>query len=305
MNRINQHHVWRYYLEAWAEGGTFACCRNGNVFGCQPKSVATQRYFYRIEELVGSDFAFIERIFLAQMSPYLQQLSRSWLHMINAPFKHIERLREQGVDEEKLGLVRKELENNILEEIHGHVEASGKQYLVQLRAHDTSFFLNKDAKVDFLLFLTTQYFRTTKIKANMLDSAGRAIKEQLGYDMEKIWNPVSYVFATSTSYSISGDESFGLVLLNNKTATSFLTGDQPVLNTRATYISRNEQVREIELYYPISPIVAILVTNDKVRYPKSIIEVDEESVNSFNDHIAKNSLNDIYASSKQQLESKT
>ena len=303
LNRINQHHVWRSYLEAWAVESSFVCRRNGRVFDCQPKNVAAQRYFYRVEELAGSDLAFIEGVFLAPMSPYLQRINRDWLQMINAPFKALEQLREQGGDEEKIGAVRNDLENNILEEIHGHIEQTGDKYLANLRKNDSSFFSDKEARIDFLLFLTTQYFRTSKIKANILESAAKAVKDRLGYDLEKMWNPVSYIFATSTSYSMSGDESLKLVLLNNKTVVPFITGDQPVVNTRATNVPRGEQVHELELYYPVSPSIAILVTDDMNKYPKDTVELDETSVQQFNDHIARHALNEIYGKSKSQLES--
>jgi len=73
-----QHYVWRYYLQAWADGaGVIHCLRDGRVFPVQPKDVAKERDFYRLKSLTQEDIAFIERFSIKPAPPHLQKLHRN------------------------------------------------------------------------------------------------------------------------------------------------------------------------------------------------------------------------------------
>ena len=65
-NSKNQHYVWQHYLNAWAAEGTFCCFRHKDrhLFTTQPKSVASETYFYEAHQLTEADRKFIEAIIM-------------------------------------------------------------------------------------------------------------------------------------------------------------------------------------------------------------------------------------------------
>lgn len=263
--------------------------------------MAAQRYFYKAEELSITDIDFIEKVLLAPMPAFVRAINRDWLRTFNIPFQLLSSLRSTGISEQILEEKRKWLENNIIEDLHASIEADGLPYLDSLRRGDSEFFANEDERESFLIFLCAQYFRTSKIKANIQNSVAKASKLRLGFDFERIWNPTSHILATSTAYSLSRDR-LHLILLENTSSVPFITGDQPVVNTYAMSVPSGDQVSNLEFYYPVSSEIAILITQNASRLPGGTSIVDETSANEFNSHIIGNSFREIYANSLEQLD---
>jgi len=107
-----------------------------------------------------------------------------------------------------------------------------------------------------------------------------------------------HIYATNMGFVLFSDSSkFRMVLIKNNSATPFITGDQPVINTFAA-AGGNEIVSEVEFYYPVSPKLGILIS-DKIEY-RSINEIDimEEDAHVFNIAMLKSSHEQIYADSE-------
>jgi len=136
-----QHYVWRYYLQAWADGaGVIHCLRDGRIFPVQPKDIAKERDFYRLKSLAQEDIAFIE-LFAIKLAPaHLQKLHRN---LITA-FSKITRLNDAANSSLPEGHeVRQALDiavNNAEELLHSGIEQSAQKYLDALRKGDASFF---------------------------------------------------------------------------------------------------------------------------------------------------------------------
>ena len=89
--------------------------------------------------------------------------------------------------------------------------------------------------------------------------------------------------------------------INNKTSVNFITGDQPIINRYSTKESQGKVLDKFEFYYPITPKLAILITDKD--YKKNELEItDFSKIHYFNDLIFINSLEQVYATSQDELE---
>jgi len=94
-----------------------------------------------------------------------------------------------------------------------------------------------------------------------------------------------------------------LLLLQNNSDVPFITGDQPVINTKATYhSSTNDLTEELELYYPISPTIAILINLKSNEYTTRKYKVTKKEATSYNNLIADASHQELFAQDKSHLE---
>jgi hypothetical protein len=88
-----------------------------------------------------------------------------------------------------------------------------------------------------------------------------------------------------------------IVTLKNETAVSFITGDQPIINLHATHGKGIPE--ELEFYYPISPTRAMMLVHVGADANES---AHEERVNILNELIVKNSHEQVFSNSVDQLE---
>lgn len=82
-------------------------------------------------------------------------------------------------------------------------------------------------------------------------------------------------------------------LLEASHSTEFITGDQCVVNTRAT---PGHPPESLELYFPVSPRYAVLVDVDNASPGQCRIQVDESTVAAYNRLIETSSHEQIFAS---------
>ena len=80
----------------------------------------------------------------------------------------------------------------------------------------------------------------------------------------------------------------------------FLTGDQPIVNVNEDYDSTGKQ-RELELYYPLTPKLAMLYTRASSPLSSLSEAVDETQVRLYNRRIVENSYQQVYSNSAESL----
>lgn len=300
-----QHYVWRYYLTAWEnENGKLSCLRNNKVFTASARDVANIRNFYRLNELSLYDIQVITTLFIDGYGPpEVQEANKNWMKQFNQIFEYKRKIEQSGDATEKVNEKIDILINNIEENFHSNIEDIGKPYLELLRNGDASFYQDDERKFDFNYFICTQYFRTNMLKNNVL-RAIRSIPVPPPPDLnvDKVWNVSKFIFITNLAFQMSlSSNNFICQILINKTTTPFITGDQPVINTKAEYDSE-EQTNEMELYYPISLTIALLVKKGSPLDNESI-DVEESEVQKYNNLIFKASEEQIYANDPAILNS--
>jgi hypothetical protein len=190
---------------------------------------------------------------------------------------------------------------NLEEEHHTNLERMAIPYLESIKRGQLNIKEEDSSLSNFLLFLTTQYTRTKKIKMNVIRSSQPAA-DLIGLNIEKIWNIVSHISATNMAYTIYTQKTdFKWSILINNGNIPFITGDQPTINTLADYSSLDVPPAEFELYYPISPDKALLISKAKYLNEPTNIEINEDEVIRYNSLILEASEEQVFSNSKETL----
>jgi hypothetical protein len=118
-------------------------------------------------------------------------------------------------------------------------------------------------------------------------------------DIKKIWSVFHLVLAVKVADNLLGRK-LTVVILENKSSLHFITGDQPVVNTKAS--TDGTETKDLELYYPISPRLAIKIIPEKEPHKISFQkqEIFSEEIHELNLLIKKFS-NCLYANTKEDF----
>jgi hypothetical protein len=252
--RKRRHHtVWRYYLSPWTRDGQISCLQAGNAFRTGTINVAVETDFYRLKNLAPRDVEFLVDFILKSPEPN-RQLHREWLESVLMVTEIGHRSPVEGRPEPAMSQSIDDAIANFEENVHTAVESGAQNVLEDLWKGQRAFFGTLEGYTDFTLFLCFQYFRTTKIHNSMLE----AFRND-EFNMEAAWPVLRHFCAVNVGASFVGRRSqVHLTLLHALDGSSFITGDQPVINT---YSIDSEELGgdDLEFYYPISPSIAVLV----------------------------------------------
>lgn len=335
--KINQHYVWRDYLRAWATDEKIYCSREKKIFNPNLKGIGQERYFYKLPRLKDGDIFYLRKVMIDTASPDLRLIFEKILTAYIASFDfldlcnlgkdafeekrtellnkynivpqlkeacfYIERLPYEAFTESFFDTFFSEHLNEAEENFHAGMEGDSINYMDQLRRRDGSFWENEDDYKKFFEYLSIQYYRTRNMKNRVSNNINK-IKIPLpegkeDFNIERVWGALKIMMAVQFAYR-AGENRFRLVFIENNTPISFITGDQPVFNTADD--GSGLSINEIQLYYPVSPTTAILLTQDE-RITASKITVDSENeVHGYNRAIINHSDKQIYANSKEILE---
>jgi hypothetical protein len=145
-----------------------------------------------------------------------------------------------------------------------------------------------------------QYVRTNKIKQQLIKSFdGEERLKQKGINFENCWGPLMLCLATQVAHSITFDD-YNLILIHANGDERFITGDQPVINFDQSPNVDGEP-STFEIFYPISPEKAILLVKEQHNIDRDWDSIKDEDVSFFNRLIQSESLEQVYASSDEQL----
>lgn len=301
-NKPNQHYVWQKYLAPWVKDGKIVCLRNKkDIIQSNPRNIASGRYFYNINSMTQDDCKLIRKIFINNQPEPMKILLEGWIKPIEEFLQLYNSLAKCGEVKEsaeaslELGL------KNLLEELHMEIENAGMSGLSKLQLGDISFLSEcKDGcveDVEFIIYLCFQYFRTKNIKQNVKESLGEHASLFTNY--ENAFNLVVPIVSTLLGNSLLNrikSKELYCYLLKNDTEISFITGDQPVINIHAN-LNKNVGTTDLELYYPLSPTLSLLITKEQICN----IECSVEKVKYYNNMIERQSLELIFANDENAV----
>lgn len=157
---------------------------------------------------------------------------------------------------------------------------------------------DEDLKYEFNLFLSMQYFRTPRIHKNLSDSFEEFKKKSndlVDLNTKFSVNLMALLFAQKMALNMTYNLNMSMELYFNNTSISFITGDTPVVNISDSKITA-------ELYYPISPNVAIKVINTDNIKENVLISIDESQKNIvevFNRKLYEKCVNELYSNEER------
>lgn len=271
-----QHYVWQHYLKAWTIDGKIWCKRNNLQFNTSTENIAQERYFYEAKPLSSEEITLICRLiegFHPSAHPLIKSTFKVYLE-ISQGDKHLRR--------------------NGLEKFHSIVEGKVVPIIDELRESNLDTLTDDQNRVDFCHFLGRQYTRTKKIREKTIEIPDTiTVPEPFKTcDFKKVSEVMSFLLADNIGNWIHSNAKINLLV--NNTNINFITGDQPIYNLLA---KDNEEPTEFELYYPISPKLALLIS----KHPKDIILKTEKTVIKLNNYIKQIAYESIFTDTKELL----
>ena len=275
------HFIWKYYLKSWATHGSIFCSIDGNIpQKTSLNNVANKRYFYKFEPFNQREKDFLIRA----IDKSLPQ------PIISSLIRYIESMERYFLNQ-KGSLANRALKNIQLgENLMGADENEFMPFLDSLLLGKIDFCLKDENLISFYLFILMQYFRTKKIYDDL------STIEELRID--SVITPLRRILAFNTAKYLYQND-FRTILLLNSTHQEFVTSDQPVCNTCVNYSILSRCTDKLELYYPISPSKAILITSNDFMQNK---QLDMGEVDFYNRKIINASQMQVYGSDKVSLE---
>ena len=294
-----QHYVWRHYLRQWSIEEQIYCLMNGKIFKSNIMNVAQEKYFYKLKQLNTDEINFLKTMIEIDNRPLMKKLNYGWIEIFNKLFELKTLLNNKGISTLELENLFDVAICNFEEELHTQIEPIGDDFLKSLYNKDISFYQDESQTMSFFIFICQQYFRTKKMSVNIKNAL-------LGFDkfnIDAMWSILRHILATQLGFSLYQDRNkYHLILLENTSPFPFITGDQPIINTYAVGLKLEEEVEELELYYPLTPNLALLISEKDEYSSSTVLSVSEYEVIEYNKWIYNESNSQIYASNKDILE---
>ena len=185
------------------------------------------------------------------------------------------------------------MERNLGEIDHAGIESRCKDILDALRSQNDTFYQDEVRCGDFLYFLSMQYFRTAKMRGAQI----KIPRPVPGHDPRRTAHIVNHIYATNVAAGLFRDrKAYRIVFLKNATAIPFVAGDQPVIN-----MLDPSATDDLELYYPLSPRLAMVLTKDVGKFPDRTRNVTSFEVERHNYAIYSKSEDQIYSNDQSYL----
>ncbi|WP_432779721.1 DUF4238 domain-containing protein [Pseudomonas corrugata] len=294
-----QHYVWRFYLGSWAEDELIYCWREGKIFRPNIKDVAQGRYFYQVKKL-SKDEIDIVKTFIEHFPTHLKSIHYKILDTYITPHKLQTFFNLHDDMPDDLNEILDTMIHNLEENLHATVESESIQFIESIRAEDISFWNNRKERTNFLIFIFLQLFRTKKIQENL--TLALRIKVPGDTRLINAWGVLRQMFAINVADSVLNDKSYYPLLLLNDSAIPLITADQPVINTHSIGSTLFQEPEQFEVYYPVSPRKAIMLTNTQPKPKSDTIFLTINDVKLYNSYIIDRSHEQVFSTSKEILE---
>ncbi|MNL42700.1 hypothetical protein D3C87_1651700 [compost metagenome] len=110
------------------------------------------------------------------------------------------------------------------------------------------------------------------------------------------------MFAINVADSLLNDVHYYALLLLNDTKIPLITADQPVINTHSIGSTLFQEPDQFEVYYPVSPRKAIMLTNVQPKQKNDVMILTDQNVALYNSYMIDRSHEQIFSTSKEILE---
>jgi hypothetical protein len=254
--------------------------------------------FYAVSDLTPEDIEVLRRGVIAPSNEGARKLHENLLRDFAqvAYANRLMRQRPEMVDEAKK--VIREAVSNINENYHEAIEHDLQYALKCMLSGSVEFFSNVLVAGSFLRALALLSLRTKAMREVMRSRVPMPLADA---SIDRIFGPMIHMLAVNVGASLLVDRArFRIVLLHNKTAVPFITGDQPVINIHEHCDERGTP-REVEWYMPLSPKMAMLYVLAKHAPESQRATVAEAEVRGYNARMAEHSHDQLYGNSEESL----
>ncbi|MFH7524865.1 DUF4238 domain-containing protein [Aeromonas sp. A5] len=297
--KTKQHFVWRNYLRAWANNEIICCLMGNKIFKSNLMGIGQERYFYKLKELRYNEVEFLRALIDQDSRKIIRKLNRGWIDFFNRIFVIKKQLSECKISTPEADEIIDVIVHNLEEDFHSKIEAEAIKFLEMLYKRNLSFYDDEEQLIDFLFFICQQYFRTQNIN----DNVRKEVCFFQDINIDAMWPVLRHICATNLGFHLYLNRvNIRPVLIENHSNIPFVTGDQPIINTCAIELRPGEIATDIVLYYPLTPTLSLLLTDDPEKIKKGVLIADEHDVIMYNKYIYCKAGKQVYASEKLPLE---
>ena len=271
-----QHYIWRHYLKPWTNDNKIWCKIGNRIFQTSPVNIGAETYFYEAHELNELEkymiLSYIKRTPAENHAILIDSFDRYNFYSI-----HSNETKKSG-----------------LEDYHNFIENNAISILDKVYKRDLSFLRNNDKNVKFSYYLGLQYMKTKKMLKSYVGIFDAKIipDEYKGkFDPEKVGKVYGILLADCMGNWIHSRGQFYFY----ESEYELIASDQPIINIRANYLSAT--VNRIELYYPLTPYLALFISDKKL----SDRILKKEDALFFNNQMRNKSHEQIYSLCREQL----
>jgi len=305
-NKKKHHYVWKEYLRSWTNGNDkiYAYIKGKNeIIHTNLTGVVQKRYYYSLEEFTIEEEIILQELVNNFSTKEALEINLELLYMYTS-YSRIKRILENELtnkesvkikDNYLLNLIR----TNLFEEFHTRIENQGKKIIKIKTFEEFKSFENTNELLNALTFICFQYLRTIKMK-NKLELTFK----KSDFIIPKYSNLISLVFATSLAISLASKDNLKFTYYENKTNLKFITSDQPLMNIKIDERDEEDFVKEFELYYPISPKVAILIHFHEEFDKFTFEEINLNRIKELNDFVFDYAEEFVFSDTLDQLKNK-
>ncbi len=272
------------------------CDHNGRRFQRSADNVAFERDLYRVNELTPLDVFYINE-FAKQMPKPCPELAQSWLKLFQLPSELAEQHARSGLQPQGVQTEIDKLKNNLEEDMHMRFEREALPVLDALRARDAAPIFDSVLGVTAATFLGFQYLRTPAMMKRVMSLN---FDDLPGFNIEASLGVLRCLWATALSASIyKRNDHANVTFLEADGEARFVTSDQPMINLR---VAPDGSSREFELYYPLAPDLAMLLSLDADSSTSKRRKLSSEETNRYNARLAGERQSQLYAASVSDLD---
>lgn len=302
------HYVWQHYLKSWAiDGKVYWVSPKGNISWDSPKGMCVDKGLYKINPLEKEDIEYIRK-WSSNCTKYLQNRHREIL-MPFVQISNLIRICSAGLDDyEDLKQIEEALRYNSLEDLYCCVEEGAKPAIEGLAKGDASVLENNSSLIGLYSYLGHQITRTLGLKERFFELSEKRIPLSSTRDVatrlaEKNWWFLCYMLGDnlgSSLYCSRHEEK--LILVENNTDVSFITGDSPVVNIHPDNddVPKGTPPDSLDIYFPVSPRYGVIIcSSTKWNFLSTSVNMDDAK--ELNSRLAHNSRYSIYGISKEVI----
>lgn len=296
-----QHYIWRNYLRAWSKNDTIWTyfISQDKILQAGLMKVGQEKFYYELVYMTEEEEILLREFLEKFGNESLNGITSTFIDAFSIHSKFTRLLSSKDLSESRKTEIKnssRKIEVNIMEDSHSLFENLGHTIINCRNLEDLKELEKEDSFFDAMIFIAFQYIRTKNMKTNALDS----IKSER-FPLIKFWNIISFTFAMNLAKILSLQD-FKIILLKNQSLMPFITGDQPVFNVKGDDLDSNGNVKELELYYPISPETALLIKRDSSiteKYTTKDLTIDE--ANKYNLKVKEVSEQYIFSNKEDEL----
>lgn len=278
------HFVKNEYLKQWSKDGNRILTKinNGEYTLISSDKICIENYMYKIEKLDKDDLTFLK--FMYKNSPdVVKQLNDKYLRDLEFVCNVIDLFK--GTNLEKLS---KNMMIQAGEDMQTSYERAYTDNIKNsLLSFSEEFLSNDDEKLNFSIFLFSQYLRTQKQKINLINTCKTIQKERptcFIKNPEALWKVSIIIMTNMASFTMLCKQNLHICFVSSDEG-RLLTSDQPVIN-----IARNKELDFIKFYFPVNPKIGIIFPVKK----HEVIKNNQEIINQMNNYIENEKLRFVF-----------